>query len=419
MSQIPGSIVNGLAVGAPEFWPGGVNPFTVTADAGAFPIGAGVNPTALQSLYSQLGINNAAGLAPRLSSLPFGAGAGVETSALPFVGGAGGGVSGAAGAASGGGRLASLLGRVPTSLPSGTPLIEGGLRSFAGRAAPPLILSQLATAGVNAALPSTGGAGDARQILGDAATGAGIGATVGLLGGPFAPLTSGTGALIGGIAGGAYGAIDSFFGDDGGDSSSDYRKTLVTAAAQLGLDPAQYSAAWDLLTKSGADPKQLSVQLSNQLLQDASLQKQQQQAIAQAAQQRQMDQKFALAIQAQAAEFFAPYTNNIITAGATQAQLLSDLASQLPPAYAGVMKNQAQQALSQAQRLAGAYAAQTALIPGQFMAQAELKRQAELQKYQYQQQVIQSQQGGGGGGTGYDQLVQQLAGQTQQPVTTG
>lgn len=373
---------------------GPVNPYAIAADAGAFPMGAGVNPSTLQSLYAQL--TSPAGAGAIGSRLPMGAAAtGIESL---YGSGATGG---------------SILSRLSPSAIAAGGIEWPGLAAFARGAAPPVIASQLATAGINSALPSTGKAGDVRQVLGDAATGAGIGAAVGSI----VPVAgTGVGAAAGAIGGGLYGAFDSLFGGEDKPSTDDYKNTLVDSAKQLGVDPSQYSAAWDLLTKSGADPKQLSVQLAQQLLSDAATQKQQQQAIALAAQQREVDQRFALALQSQAQEFFAPYTNNIVNAGASQAELLKGLAGQLPAPYRDIMLNQAQQSIGQSQRLAGAYAIQSALIPGQFMAQAELKRQTELQKYQYQQAVIAAQQGNGGGAQNYQQLTQQLAGQAAQPT---
>jgi phage tail tape-measure protein len=175
--------------------------FASAADVGAFPMGTatapvGVNPSTLQSLYAQLG------------------GSGVPAEAA------------------GAGRLSSLLGRIPTSLPeAGTFAVEWpGLRAFAGGAAPPLIASQLATAGINNALPSTGNAGDVRQVLGDAATGAGIGAAAGSI---VPGVGTGIGAVAGGVAGGAYGLAQDLFGGNEpskDDTNAQYKATLLTAA---------------------------------------------------------------------------------------------------------------------------------------------------------------------------------------------
>jgi hypothetical protein len=351
-------------------------------------------------------------------------GAGVGAGAAgESVAGVGGAIPSAEAAASGGGRLAGLLGRLPTMEGFAGPTWlggtgEAGLVASLAPALPPVLAGQAATFGLNKFLPSTGKAGDVRQVLGDAATWAGIGAGVGSV---VPGLGTVAGGVSGGIAGGAYGLLDSIFGSgDDKPSPDDIKNTLLASAGSMGLDPKQYGTAFDLLTKNGADPTQLGQQMAVQLLQDAQTQKaitaqQQQQAS-----QQQMDQRFGLAMQAQAQEFFSPYVNNIITGGLSQAEALKGLASHLPPQYKDVMMNQAQQAIAHSQNLAGAYAAQSALIPGQFMAQAELKRETALQQLQYQQAVIAAQQGkASSGASGINQALLQQANSQQQPAPTG
>lgn len=306
--------------------------------------------------------------------------------------------------AANGGMLSGLLSRVPSFAGNSTPIIEGGLRG-AARAAGPAFVGQLATAGINNVLPSTGGGGNLREILGDAATGAGIGASAGMLGGPFAGISVPAGAAIGGLAGGAYGLAQDIFG--GSNKTPDYKTQLATAASQLGLDPNQYSVAYDLLSKSGADPKTLSGQLAAQLLQDASIKKQTDQATAIQAQQHTSDQQYALAMQSQIQQFLSPYTNNILTDGLAQAENLKAHAANLPPAYASVLQAQAAEAVSSSQRLASAYAGQAVALPNQYMMNADLKRQTELATLRYQQAVVNAQAGKGGGG-----FAQALAAQT-------
>lgn len=320
---------------------------------------------------------------------------------------------GASGVSSGPGALSSMLSRTGGLFAGdSSPIISGGLRG-AARVAVPFGIGQLATAGINSALPPS----DAREVLGDAATGAGIGGSVGLLGGPFAGISVPAGAAIGGAAGGLYGLAQNIWGsDDSKPSTDDYKTTLAQAAQQSGLDPSMYTTAFDLLTKSGADPKTLAPQLAQQLLRDAASQRQQAKAQQLAIQQHTNDQHYALAMQAQAQQFFTPYVDNIITAGQSQAELLKGEAANLPAPYRNVFLAQAEQAISQSQRLAGAYAAQSAMLPSQYMMSQDLKRQQELAQLQYQQAVINSQQGGSGSGN-FGQLVSQL--QSQQAAPTG
>lgn len=279
---------------------------------------------------------------------------------------------------------------------------ELGLAGLAGKALPPFLAGQLATAGINNLLPSTGTKGDVRQVLGDAATGAGIGAAI------AAPTVVATplGAAIGGVLGGAYGALDSLFG--GGDSEPDYKKALTDSASQLGLDPLDYTAAFDLLTKSGADKKQVGSLLAQQLLQDSAQHRAQQQQTQLQAAQRQSDQTFALALQQKAQEFFAPYTNNIVTSGVGEAAALRSLADSVPAPFRQSLLSQASLAEQSSQNIASAYAAQSAMLPSQYMYSADLKRQDDLANLAYQQAVIQAQTARSGGG--FQQLSQQSQG---------
>lgn len=320
------------------------------------------------------------------------------------------------------GFLSGLLGRLPSVSMEGFAgptwlggTGEAGLVGSLAPALPPVAAGQLATFGINKFLPSTGTAGDVRQVLGDAATWAGIGAGVGSV---VPGLGTAVGGVSGGIAGGVYGLMDSLFGSDNKPNTDEIKNQLAGSATQLGLDPTEYTTAFDLLSKNGADPKQLGQQLAVQLLQDSQVQKAQNAALQQQYQQRQMDQRFGLAMQAQAQQFFTPYVNNIITSGLAQSKALEGLANQLPAQYRDVMMNQAQQALAHSQNLAGAYAAQSALIPGQFMAQAELKREQALAQLQYQQAVIQAQ-ASRGAGSGANQLLAGQAGQAQQQQIAG
>jgi hypothetical protein len=89
---------------------------------------------------------------------------------------------------------------------------------------------------------------------------------------------------------------------------------------------------------------------------------------------------------------------------------LNHLADQVPGAYKGVFQAQAANALANAQQIAGAYAAQTALMPAQMvMAQtqqansSDIANQAKL--FQYASQMM--GRGAGGGGTDIQSLLAQ------------
>lgn len=299
-----------------------------------------------------------------------------------------------------GGALSNLYGATAGGRGVGSLGFVGG-KAALGKAIPGVGVATLGPQLVNQ-IP--GASRDVKDILGNTVAGAGLGAAGGAA---FGGVGAVPGAVIGGTAGLVKGVVETFFGGD--DEPPDPKEQLASAASQFGLDPAQYTAAYDLLSKSGADKKTLGAQLAQQLLQDAQAKKQMDAATTLQSQQRAGDQQFALAMQAQAAQFFTPYVNNIITAGQSQAELLKGQAADLPAPYRDVLLNQAQQAIGQSQRLAGAYAAQASMLPSQHMMSQDLKRQTELAQLQYQQSVVNAQSGGG---QDFSALAQQLAGQT-------
>lgn len=350
------------------------------------PRGAGVATSSLpyaSQLAGQLG--GGGGLLPQ--------GAGVATSELPYL---------SAASSAGGVGVRQALGNLYGATAGGEGLGSlgfAGVRAGFSRALPGLALAELGPKGINA-LPV--GSRDQKDLLGNVVAGIGIGAAAGA---PFEGIGAIPGAAIGGTAGLAKGLFEMFGGDDE-PSTDDYKTSLSQAASQFGLDPTQYTAAFDLLSKSGVDSKALTTQLAQQVIQDGVAKKQQDQAIAIQKQQHASDQQFALAIQSQAAKFFTPYVNNIISSGKAQSDLLRGQADQLPEPYRQVFLNQAESALNTSQNIAGAYAAQSAMLPSQYMMSADLKRQQELAQLQYQQSVVNAQQGGGSG-VDFSQLGQQ------------
>lgn len=300
----------------------------------------------------------------------------------------------AASGASGASGAAGLLGRVRAG--GIAPLTRGaGLRALG-----------LAGAGYMASnyLNAIPGEGNVEQGLQGAAAGAGIGAAAG----SFIPgLGTAIGAGIGGAVGGLAGILGNTLLKKKG---VDYADEISKAAQQLGLTPIFYTSAFNALTKAGGGDKQaVAAQIVNQMLTDQQTQIQAKAAEDQYARQRKADAQYALALQAQTAQFFAPITDNIMTSGAAQAATLSDLARQLPPQYAAVFEAQAANALSNTQRIAAAYAGQAGLLPQQSMASVDQQRAAEQAKYEWQTQVLQSQQGGGD--QAFADLAKQLSGQ--------
>ena len=292
------------------------------------------------------------------------------------------------------------------------------------RAGIPAALGQAAAWGINQfpATPGTGGA-TVRETLADAAAGAGLGATVGSI---LPGIGTGIGAGVGTVLGGGYGLLSNLFGSDNNSSNNDVRTTLAGVATGAGQDPGGYTSKYDLYMKTGMpvtdakgnvtsvtkDPQQIAAALGQQVYQDRATSLQQKEAAAQQLEMHKADLQNSLAMQSQAAQFFAPYANNIVASGAAQAQMLNSLADQVPAGYKGVFQAQAANALNTSQQTAGAYMGQIAMQPTTQILnnyqQQQQAQQAQMAKiYQYAAQMRQGGAGGTGGAVDFSQLGQQ------------
>lgn len=222
-----------------------------------------------------------------------------------------------------------------------------------------------------------------------AITGAGQGAALGMMLGPY-------GAAAGAVIGGLLGAF-------GGGDDKNPVENLRDSATQLGLDSEVYEAQFDILKETQGKDAALAA-VGQQMITDFQAQQQAVQQRQQYTAQTQVDAKMQMAMQAQAREFFQPYANNIITSGILQAQQLEGIIPGLPEPYRATVAAQAAQALGTSQRLASAYMMQSQLLPSQYMMSQDLKRQTELANLQYQQSVINAQSGGGD----FNDLVAQI-----------
>lgn len=309
---------------------------------------------------------------------------------LPFA------AEGAGGAGGGWGGLS-----VPSFLGGSTQM---GLKTALGRAAPWTVAGLAAQTLAHNIAPQNSVA----DVLGNTAAGAGVGAGIGSLfgPGPGTAIGAGAGALIGG---GATILGNIFGGDNEAKPQGKLGDLVANAATGYQVSPDRYRNMFETAVKLGAKDAQGNP-LSQQQIAEGVINKiggeaeQIRQADYQSKTmlaQHEADLKYGLALQTQARDFFSPYTNNIIASGASQAKVLNSLADQVPGPYKGVFQAQAANALSNAQQMAGAYAAQTALMPAQLaMAQygqqqeKEIANQAKL--FQYASQMMGRQQGGGG-----------------------
>lgn len=293
--------------------------------------------------------------------------------------------------------------------PVGVNIRPGGLRGIGGAglptfgpAVPPAQTGILASARNlfkmpvgRAALMKTGAAGLGVGIAGNFAgdklggdetfigrllKGAGPGATVGALGGPW------------GIAGGAL-ATGLFNAIAGGDKTKPSKWIQDDTLDRVGYteeDKKQVQLMYDILVDIHGEEK-ANEEIGNLVLTD--LQNRQMLESQERAEQTRM-----LSSQALAAQFFQPFTQQMLDSAQQRYQLTESLADQLPEGYRAVARANNVAALDNATRVATAYAAQSQLIPQQ----AALEMQHGLAQQLAQQQAAQvmAEMLGGGQQTG-------------------
>lgn len=239
---------------------------------------------------------------------------------------------------------------------------------------------------------------DTERILGDAVNGAAIGTMI-------AP---GWGTAIGAGVGALYGA----FGPDHKDAPSSDK--LAAAAESLGLDASIYTTQLELVKQTGGEDgeglsdEQATQVVAQQILDDyntkTAIAQQERQFEYQTTVTRASDQAFILAIQAQTQEIFGPYTQNILTSGQQQADVLASMSSSLPEPYRSIMAAQSEQQRGLSERMASAYAMQAQLLPSQYMHSRDLERQQAIADREWQMMVLEAQSGAGGGNETFDEF---------------
>lgn len=271
-----------------------------------------------------------------------------------------------AGAAGSGGFLSRIASRLP--------MAEGvGLKGFAKGAIGPII----ASVALNKA---AGMAGGNESFLGRALKGAGTG-TLGFALGPEVGIPSTIlGAVLGGVGGKPKDGTPVWLKDE-----------VLNRAGFNDQDKAQIQMTYDILKETQGKDK-ANAAIGQLIMQDITQRQQQKQ-------EDESSQRRMLATQALTAQFFQPFTKQMMDSAQQRYQVSESLAKDLPPEYRSIMRAQNAASLDNANRVATAYASQAQLIPQL----ATIDYQNGLAQQLAQQQaatVIQGMGIGGGGSQG-------------------
>src|SRR5215831_634452 len=378
------------------------------------------------------------------------------------------------------GRLAQQSGKggpeVPTATAAETaqgtlPGIEGDMgANFAGQAAgeagatgeaaAPGLLSRMVSAlpgagvelptaasvGIGTAGPAVGYLGPkavnawapgpqwAKDIFGNTLSGAGWGAT-GFLAGPEVGIPTTIGGAAWGCAKGVGESVLDLFGGGGGgdnkpktDPADTIRGNLNAAASKFGQDGQSFVDQFNTYrnlkiinpnTKKAYTDDELGDLLGCKIINN--YQTQQDQADQQAAMQERTtaNANAIMAIQSQASQYFQPFANNILSSALAESDSLNKMADTLPPAYQSVFRNQAQQAISQGNRLSSSYMLQAAIQPSAMLAQADINAQQKYLNEQYQLAQVYAAMKNNNNTSGFNNVVPGGTGGTTTGTGTG
>lgn len=305
-------------------------------------------------------------------SIRMGASTPFEASALGRIGAAAEGLG--AEAAGGGGILSRIGSRLP--------MAEGvGLKGFARGAVGPLIAS--------IALNKAGSmAGGSESFLGRALKGAGTG-SIGFALGPEV-----------GIPATILGAAFSALGGKPKNGTPVWLQDEVLNRAGFGdEDKAQIKLTYDILKETQGKDKANDA-IGQLIMQDITTRQQQKQ-------EDESSQRRMLATQALTAQFFQPFTKQMMDSAQNRYQISESLAKDLPPEYRSIMRANNVASLDNANRVATAYASQAQLIPQLATIDYQMNLANQLSQ-QNAAAVIQGMAGGGQSGSLTD-LASQMA----------
>lgn len=274
------------------------------------------------------------------------------------------------------------------------PWAEGaGIKGIIGKSAGPLIAS--------VALNKAGGiAGGDNTFLGRFLKGAGTGATAGI----FGPEIGVVGAL-------GMGLFQGLAGKSKDGSSVWLDEKVLQRAGFDDADQAQIHLTYDIL-KETQGKKAADAAIGQLIMQDISQRQQQKQ-------EDESSQRRMLATQALAAQFFQPFTKQMMDSAQQRYSVSESLAKDLPPEYRSVVRAGNAASLDNANRVATAYASQAQLIP----MLATIDYQKGLADQLAQQQAASVIQGmgigaQGAGGGSLSSLASQLGLQNSQQLQT-
>lgn len=212
----------------------------------------------------------------------------------------------------------------------------------------------------------------------------------------FGPEVAIPAAVIGGIANAAFG------GKHEGSSSKWLEDDTLDRAGYSEQEKAQIKTMYEVL-KSTTDAKTASQQIGQIIIQDLTSKQQ-------AVQQEAVSQQRMLASQALAAQFFQPFTKQLLDSAQQRYSITESVAKDLPPEYRSVARAQNAAALDNATRVANAYQAQAQLLPSMAGMQQQQAIASQLSQQQAAQVMANLYGGGAGGGaTSLTDLASQLA----------
>lgn len=218
----------------------------------------------------------------------------------------------------------------------------------------------------------------------------------------FGPEVAVPAAAIGGIANAIFGGKK----HEGG-SSKWLEDDTLDKAGYSEQEKAQIKTMYEVL-KSTTDGKTAAQQIGQIIIQDLTTKQQ-------ATQQEAVSQKQMLASQALAAQFFQPFTQQLLDSAQQRYAITEKVADDLPAGYRSVARAQNAASLDNATRVANAYQSQAQLLP----ALATMQYQKGLADQLSQQQAAQVManlygSGAGGGSSSLTDLASQMALQQQQ-----
>lgn len=249
-----------------------------------------------------------------------------------------------AGEVGAGAKLASSLGGAEGIAAGGIGGLLGKLKSTA------LPAGKLARGGIGLGLPIAGNllgqaAGGQESVLGRLLSGAGTGAGLGSLSGNL--LGTAAGAAVGGVANVLFG------GGEEGQSADDRWQSILKQDLNLpNEDLAELSVMYEILKETTGDDDAALAQVGQELLTRMMGRQQDREA-----------QAKMLATQALTAQFFQPFTKQLLDSAQQRATIGERLADDLPENYRGIARMQNAASLDNATRTANAYAAQAQLLP--------------------------------------------------------